>query len=256
MKKKSPPIEVFVRHCYYSKASFHKARFEKFSFEKCHQNLMQTADFTQANFTFFLDTHFGHELDHFIKKEKRFPLVEIDAGCEAKSFLALLEYVAKQSFPEETILYFLEDDYLHRTGWVDVLLEGFTLPAVDYITLFDDRDKYFLPQYQELSSQIFHTKTCHWRTTPSTTNTYAMRFKTFKEHLPIHQKFSIGRQISADYDKFCHLQEIGATLISSLPGWSTHVQPENASPCFDWESSCEAISLPKSGSFFQKILSK
>lgn len=227
-------IEVFIRHCYYSKASSHKPRLKHFSHEKCYQNLMQISDPKKVNFTFFLDQHFGEDQDHFIKNQKEYPVIAIDAGCEAKSFLAMVDYVVAQDYDPETAIYFLEDDYLHIGGWEEVLLEGLSLP-VDYVTLFDDRDKYE-KGYEELRSKLFFTKTCHWRTTPATTNTYAMRLDTLKRDLEIHKAFSIGREITADYDKFCKLHERGATLISSLPGWSTHIEPTHLSPCTDWES--------------------
>ncbi|NGX37183.1 MAG: hypothetical protein K1000chlam2_00336 [Chlamydiae bacterium] len=229
---RKPKIEVFVRYCYYSNASNHKKRDPAFSHEKCYQNLMQTADFDKVNFTFLLDTHYVKNEPHFIHKQDQFPVVEMDAGAEGKSFIALLDHVMQKKLSDETILYFVEDDYLHREGWVDILLEGFTLPKADYVTLFDHRDKY--EAYQDLKSELFHTKSCHFRTTPSTTNTYAMRLKTLKKHLPIHRAFSEGRDISADHDKFLELGNQGATLLSSIPGWSTHAEPVFASPCINW----------------------
>lgn len=195
---------------------------------------MKTADLSKVNFTFFLDTHHGSDEEHFIHRQTRFPVVEINAGCEAKSFLALLDYVTGQKYREDTVLYFLEDDYLHRDNWAEVLLEGVSLPGVDYVTLFDHRDKYFEEQYSDLTARLFHSKSCHWRTTPSTTNTHAMLYKTLLSHLDIHKQFSLDRKISADNEKFCYLRKLGATLISSIPGYSTHMEPEFASPCFDW----------------------
>ena len=38
-----------------------------------------------------------------------------------------------------------------------------------------------------------------------------------------------------DHEKFLELGRQGALLISSLPGWSTHVEQNLASPCFEWE---------------------
>jgi len=160
--------------------------------------------------------------------------VECKAGSEAASFLSMLEYVYRQKFSPDTIIYFLEDDYLHRPHWPRVLREAFALP-IDYVTLFDHRDKYFFPQYVDLKSKIFHTHSCHWRTTPSTTNTYAMLFKTVQKQIDLHRCFSIGRTITADHDKFCKLAEEGAVLISSIPGFSTHIELDFASPCHDWE---------------------
>lgn len=231
----APRIEIFMRHCHYSEVSVHKGRFSNFSREKCFRNLLATADAERVNMTFFLDTFYPTEQKHFIAEQSRYPVIEIKTGNEAASFLAMLDHVAALRLKPDTIVYFLEDDYVHRPGWVDVLVEGVSLPSVDYVTLFDHRDKYFSPSYSSLHSRIFHTRTCHWRTTPSTTNTYAMRFETLMKHLPVHRAFSEGRKISADHDKFCRLQEMGAVLVSSIPGFSTHVEPEFASPCADWE---------------------
>lgn len=234
-KFKEPPIEVFVRYCHYSSASAHKTRLKNFSKERCFHNLMETVDLRGVRFTFFLDSFYPAKRPHFILDQRQFPVIEIKAGNEASSFLQLLNYVSKQAFAPETIVYFLEDDYLHRKGWTEVLLEGFTIPMVDYVTLFDHRDKYFDLSYAQLQSKLFHTQSCHWRTTPSTTNTYAMRFKTLLEHLDVHLAFSQDRKISSDHDKFCRLHELGATLISSIPGFSTHAEPDYASPCIDWD---------------------
>ncbi len=234
-REKKPRIEVFVRHCNYSDASAHKARFSTFSKEKCFRNLLNTIDPEIANVTFFLDSFYSSEQKHFITEQIRYPIIEIKAGNEAASFLAMLDHVSSLTLKPDTIIYFLEDDYIHKKGWTDVLAEGLSLPSVDYVTLYDHRDKYFFPDYANLQSKIFHTHSCHWRTTPSTTNTYAMRFETLKKHLDIHRQFSTGVKISADHDKFCSLNALGATLISSIPGFSTHAEPDYASPCENWE---------------------
>ncbi len=227
-REKGPPqpkIEVFVRHAVYSSVSAHKKRLPGFTREACHRNLLKTAD-SRINFTFFLDT--ATPGDHFIKDSA----IQTQEGTEAGSFLRMLDHVEKLDLHPNTIVYFLEDDYLHRPGWVDILFEGFSLEA-DYVTLYDHQDKYTM--YPKLTSQIFATKSCHWRVTPSTTNTYAMKFRTLIESMAIHRRFSEGRKISADHDKFCCLGKKGAKLISSMPGWSTHVDPEHISPCIDWE---------------------
>jgi hypothetical protein len=229
-----PKIELFVRHCHFSDISVHKSRFPGFSRKKCHDNLMKTLDRKQVNVTFLLDTFHPTEKPHFITEQDEFPVVTISEGTEAGSFLQLLDLVTAKKLRPDTIVYFLEDDYLHREGWAEILLEGFSLPHVDYVTLFDDRDKYFRPMYADLQAKLSHTESCHWRTTPSTTNTYATRFETLQKSIATHREFSLNRKISADYDKFCALRAQGATLISPIPGWSTHVEVEYASPCLTW----------------------
>ncbi|MGE5196456.1 MAG: hypothetical protein ACM3JI_03900 [Anaerolineae bacterium] len=186
--------------------------------------------------TFFLDTFYEMPGLHFVKEQKKFPVIEIKEGTEAGAFLRLLDYVATLKPSPKTILYFLEDDYLHKEGWVDILIEGFTIEKADYITLYDHKDKYDDSNYEMLRSKIFQTNSCHWRTTPSTTNTFATRFKTLQEDLDIHREFSSKRTISSDHEKFCKLAEKGRVLVSSIPGFATHAEPKFASPCTNWEN--------------------
>jgi len=228
-------IEVFVRHCHFSEVSSHKERFTSFSRKRCYDNFLNTLNPHLVNVTYLLDTFYPASEDHFVKSQTQYPVIEIQEGTESGSFLKLIDYVKNLDLTDETILYFLEDDYLHRPGWAELLLEGFELPQADYITLYDHQDKYFLPMYKGLTSTIYHTSTCHWRTTPSTTNTYAMRWKTLKKDYKYHQKYSLGCKITRDHEKFCKLKKKGAVLLSSLPGWSTHAEPKYASPCFEWE---------------------
>ena len=230
-------IEIFSRHCLFSSISMHKKRPDGFSHKKCYQNFLQTTDLNKANLNIWLDLgREGKRQDHFI--DDRFPVYTVKEGTEAGSFLRLLDYVEKKAYSSDTILYFVEDDYTHKPGWVDVLLEGFQIPGVDYVTLYDHKDKYFLPMYAKLKSRIFLTASCHWRQIPSTTQTFAVRFGTFMHDLATHRSYSLKRKISADHAKFCKLGNQGALLISCIPGWSTHSEPEYASPFFNQEFLC------------------
>jgi hypothetical protein len=226
----SDRVQIFVRHCLFSDVSAHKERFPGFSREKCHQNLLATTDWNRAEITYLLDTAKGARENHFLKE----PVISIQAGTEALSFLALLDHVLSLNLDPETILYFLEDDYLHRPGWTSILFEAFQIPGVDYVTLYDHRDKYFLPMYQKLESRLFVTPSCHWRSIPSTTQTFAMRYKTLLRDLKYHRRYSAKKPISEDHKKFCKLTRRGALLVSPIPGWSTHAEPAYASPCYDW----------------------
>ena len=233
-------IEVFSRQAFFSSISQHKKRLLGFSHEKCYRNLIQTFDPQKAHLTFLFDAAKGSLDAHFLKQEKMYPIIQICEGSEAGSFVQLLCYIEALECASETILYFVEDDYLHRPGWIKILLEGFQVPGVDYVTLYDHCDKYFL--YPGLKSELFATASCHWRTAPSTTNTFAVRFRTLMEDWKIHCRYSKGRTITADHDKFCHLQKQGRMLISSIPGWSTHAEPDFASPCIPWK---EYLNIPQ-----------
>lgn len=229
-------VKVFVRHCYASDASRHKERFDGFSRQRCYQNLIETIDSLDVDVTFFLDSARADSSQHFLKEQQRFPVIDINAGTESASFLHMLDYVLSQKMDPETIVYFLEDDYLHKPGWLHILREGFSIPSIDYVTLYDHKDKYEMAEYQNLHSRIFHTESCHWRTTPSTTNTYAMRFQTLKRDALIHRAYSENVAITRDHAKFIALADRGSILISSIPGYATHAEPAFASPCADWQS--------------------
>ncbi|HSW72726.1 MAG TPA: hypothetical protein VLG44_04905 [Chlamydiales bacterium] len=227
-------IEVFARYCLYSSISHKKERHSFFSRENCYRNLLATTkEEKNIEITFFLDTFHGDGNDHFLQNAP-YPVIKIKEGSEAGSFLKMLEHVEKKKLAPDTLIYFLEDDYIHRPGWAKILREGIDLNLAGYITLYDHQDKYH-PEYKDLSSQILLSPSTHWRTTPSTTNTFAMLFSTLQSHLDVHREFSINRKISEDHKKFLALGQKGALLLSPIPGWSTHMEPRYESPCIDWE---------------------
>jgi hypothetical protein len=182
----------------------------------------------------------GDPTDHFVSKYKdQCKLVCIDAGTECKSFQNMVKYVMSQDIPDEDIVYFVEDDYLHLPGFLKIMEEGFETNA-DYLTLYDHGDKY-RPGYYETYArgfqiQIVHSKSIHWRTTPSTTNTYAMKMKTLKRDIEFHMKYSEKGIITQDHEKFCALWNSGRSLISCIPGYSTHCDFDGIAPCIDWEN--------------------
>jgi hypothetical protein len=233
---KKPRIEIFARHCHFSKVSAHKARPKGFTREKCFSNLLELVDKEKhVGLTFLLDTYHPMEGEHFVHSQNRYPIETFKAGSETGSFIFMLDRVLSKKMDDDTIIYFLEDDYWHLPGSLDILREGIRLPGVDYVTLYDHKDKYFLSQYQDLKSEVFHTASCHWRTTPSTTNTYAMYLKTLKRDEAIHRRFSQEGSISKDHEKFCALAAKGMKLISSIPGYASHLEADYLSPCTNWE---------------------
>jgi len=226
-------IHVFVRHTSHSHGKF---RPDWYSDEDCFRNLLNTID-NDANLTICFD---GDQTDHFVTKYNQ-NIVNIDGGCDSKSFTKLLDHVTSMDIPDDDIVYLLEDDYLHREGWGDVLKEIFESSNVDYVSLYDHMDKY-IPGYfnvkaQGFVTQLFCTKSYHWRSTPSTTNSYAMKFSTLKRDIDIHYKWcdyeKVGK-VTQDHAKFCELWNSGKSLVTPIPGYSTHVENELMSPTIDW----------------------
>jgi hypothetical protein len=226
-------IEVFLRHCYYSHLQYSSHnRPDWWDKEKVFQNFKNTINPETTNYTIIYDEHYGKREDTFLNEEKN--VYEIDCGKESESFCRTLDYILSQNFDDDTIIYFLEDDYVHRPGWDKVLIDGFTLP-IDYVTLYDHRDKY-QEMYKDFMTKVLHTKLSHWMPTPSTTNTFAVKFKTLKEDYEIQKKWSTDYEPSADHAKFIELNQRGRNLISSIPGYSTHAHKEFSSPCIDWST--------------------
>ena len=225
-------VKVFVRHCNFSANSVNKPRPSWFSRAACYKNLKETAE--GCDITVMFDGKPNQE--HFLYQNQEDKIVCNDGGNDGRSFLNVLEYVHKQDFSDDTIVYFLEDDYMHRKGWVNILKEAFSHMEVDYVTLYDHPDKYS-PMYSELQSSLIITPSTHWRTIPSTTNTYAMKFSTFKKHYSIHREYcDLRRGHTYDHDKFLKLWSVGSNLISCIPGYSTHCETGVISPIINWEN--------------------
>jgi hypothetical protein len=225
-------IEVFLRHCYYSNLKYStQNRPDWWDKEKVFQNFKRTLNTKTTNYTIIYDKHYGKSSDTFLKDETN--VHEIDCGAESLSFIETVKYILSQKFDDDTVIYFAEDDYVHRPGWDRILLDGFNLP-VEYVTLYDHGDKY-QEMYKEFMTKVLHTKLSHWMPTPSTTNTFATKFKTLKEDKDVHIKFSTGYEPSFDHGKFLELHTNRRNLISCIPGYSTHCHSEFLSPCIDWE---------------------
>ena len=227
-------IEVFLRHCYYSQLQeqSNKERPDWWNKEKVFHNFKNTLNPETTNYTIIYDEHYGKIENTFLSQEDNVHI--ISAGGEAKSFIMTLDYILSQNFNDDTIIYFLEDDYVHRPEWDTILQEGFTLP-VSYVTLYDHKDKY-TEMYADLMSKILITNHSHWKPVPSTTQTFAVKFKTLKEDKEIHQKYSTNTEPSQDHTKFLELNQRGKHLISCLPGYSTHSVKEWISPCINWST--------------------
>jgi glycosyltransferase involved in cell wall biosynthesis len=228
-------IKIFQRHCLFSSNSEHKQRPSWFDREKMFDSFVKGLD-SRVELTCMFDSSRGEVDQHFLAK-KDIKVVSLKGGNDAISFLNVLNYVKDQNCDPNDIIYFLEDDYIHRDGWIDVLQEGFDKIGADYFTLYDHPDKYFLPMYEDLTSKIIVTSNAHWRTVPSTTNTYACRYSTLIKHFDIHVKHcDLVDKWTKDHDKFIELWNSGSNLISCIPGYSAHVEAGMLSPVIDWSA--------------------
>jgi hypothetical protein len=127
------------------------------------------------------------------------------------SFWKLYE-VALNSIKDDDIAYFIEDDYLHLPQAPEVIIEG--LKFFDYVTLYDHPDKYKnhdgpvnpyakLNTYSE-KTEVIEGKSTVWRTSNSTTMTFAVTGKTLKADQDIWSITKTAKK-DFDFDNFCVL---------------------------------------------------
>jgi glycosyltransferase involved in cell wall biosynthesis len=185
------------------------------------------------------------------------------------SFLASLDIAKriaeKEGLSDDTIFYFLEDDYLHRRGALQILVEAFRDLKADYVTLYDHPDKYQNlkdPRYvwghgmvdieengirkpgiiYNVGKQdtIYVSTSTHWRTVESTTMTWATTAKNVKEDFEDLWKLHEGKPLPMGGTTFRMLAEKGKKLYSPITAYSTHAEEKWMSYFVDWkkESLC------------------
>lgn len=217
---------IFYRSCFYSTISGSRTRYEGFSREKCFVNFKETLK-NESNYKLiiFFDSQFGKPPSYF-EGEK---IVSFKAGSETKAFLFLIGYIKSLNLKDNDKIYIIEDDYLHLPGWFTIMNEGFSL-GKRYLTLYDHSDKYHSYPHE---SYVFKTKSCAWKTAPSTTNSFATLNKYLMEDFNFHRENSLIGKQSQDHRKFCQINEkYPNCLISSIPGYSTHCELAYWTPFF------------------------
>ena len=141
---------------------------------------------------------------------------------------------------DDEIVYFVENDYLHKPNALNILLEGFELGA-SFVSLYDHPDKYLDPSrggnpYCEGGAEdtrVYLTESCHWKITNSTTMTFASKVSTLKRIEPTLRKHTTG-SYPDDFKMFLELREHGEYLVTPIPGYATHGETAWLSPLTDW----------------------
>lgn len=194
--------------------------------------------------------------------------LEVTANGNSGTCRYIFSEVINRYSPEDFV-YLLKDDYLHLPGSRIALTEG--LAIADYVTLYDHPDMYqtdgtclnsFVHDDMPKSS-IYLTSHTHWRSTVSTTMTFAAKVQTLIEDRDVFIKNCQGN-IPADFGIFAtltgqddldearrcfkiHREGIALIivenflserkkrlLISPLPSLATHAEPAYLAPLIDW----------------------
>jgi len=209
--------------------------------ENCLNNFVK--EFTTENLIIIAD-NVGPKLMEII--EKLIPkdqIITTSYGHGAGSFRKSLEI--SLNLPEDSYVYYVEDDYLHKNNSKKILLEG--LEIGDYVSLYDHPDKYVNsnevrnncqgnPKIIDNSEQtrVYLSNSTHWKLTNSTTMTFATNIRILKEDYIDILKFCSGT-FPYDFYMFTNLIENKRRkLITSIPGYSTHGETYFLCPLTDW----------------------
>lgn len=166
----------------------------------------------------------------------------VDIRSGAGTFNYALDIALKSN--DNDVVYFLENDYIHKVNSDEILLEGINTGG-DYVSLYDHPDKYipanrggnpFIENDGGEVTKVYLTKSCHWKMTNSTTMTFASKVKTLKEDESILRKWTNMGDYPRDFDMFIELREKGKVLLTPIPGYSTHGETAWLSPLTDWET--------------------
>ena len=217
-----------------SDAGYKKEKPEYIDNEKCLANA--TKVFKDADWLVIADNCSDQTLSMIKKYQSNIEIVSVGHG--AGTFNLALDKALE--LDNDEIVYFIENDYLHKHDSIKILQDGFSLGA-SFVALYDHPDKYLDPSkggnpYCEgggEETRVYLTNTCHWKITNSTTMTFAAKVSTLKRVELILRKWTSEKHPN-DFQMFLELREKGELLITPLPGYATHGETAWLSPLIDW----------------------
>ena len=234
-------IHIFYSHYNITKTD-HRNRPVWFDYENCFLNLLESIKDKNVELHLIMD---GVIENNWISKYKDYYIPhEIKGGNMINVTLAMYEIIKNTDLEETDLVYILENDYLHTLNWIEKVLELYdTFKGLNYISLYDHKDKYFLPMYDDLVSKIFVTDTCHWRTTPSTCGSYITTKKIFDEDYDDHTGISVP---IGDHHKWLFLNQTkNRFILTPVPGLSTHCVEGLLSPTINWGQMNQSYNIGK-----------
>lgn len=231
-------MNIFYR---ISDVGYKKTKPEYITNENCLKNATQVFNVIDNNWIVIADNT-SDETNKMISKyipTESIKFVNIQNGAGTFNYALDMSLL----LDENNVVYFLENDYIHKSNSDVVLLEGINTGG-DYVSLYDHPDKYipsdrggnpFIENDGGEITKVYLTKSCHWKMTNSTTMTFASKVKTLKEDESTLRKWTNMGNYPRDFDMFIELREKGKVLLTPMPGYSTHGETAWLSPLTDWE---------------------
>lgn len=219
-----------------SDSGYPKQKLEFINNETCLKNAVSKFPLDKCRWLVIADNVSNETYEMIVKYIPKENIERVSVGHGAGTFRLAYEKVL--SLDKDTLVYFLENDYIHRSGSLDALKEAAENVDSEYITLYDNSDKYGYGNLNPLvkggeRSRVFLTNSSHWKYTNSTTMTFA----AFADVLIRDKKFFwnwTNTKHPYDFAIFIQLGLHGRKLIWPIPGYSTHGDIEYVSPLVDW----------------------
>ena len=219
-----------------SDAGYNKVKPDYIGNEQCLKNATEV--FKDADWSIIAD-NVSEPTENMIRKYIAEDCIKwVSVGHGVGTFNMALDEALM--YPDDEIIYFIENDYLHKSGSQRILEEGFNLGA-SFVSLYDHPDKYLDPSqggnpYCEGGAEdtrVYLSNNCHWKITNSTTMTFATKVSTLKKTEPILRKHTVGSHPN-DFKMFLELRQNNELLITPLPGYSTHGETAFLTPLTNW----------------------
>lgn len=225
-----------------SDAGYKKVKPNYVNNENCLRNATNIFSIENYKWTVIADNTSDETNQMILKYVKPESIKFTSIGSGAGTFNYGLNFAL--TLDDNDVVYFLENDYIHKLNSNSILLEGIDVGG-DYVSLYDHPDKYipanrggnpFIENDGGEVTKVYLTKSCHWKITNSTTMTFASKVKTLKEDESILRKWTNMGDYPRDFDMFIELREKGKVLLTPIPGYSTHGETAWLSPLTDWET--------------------
>ena len=222
-----------------SDGSYKKNRLENATKQNCLSNFINEFDKDDCEIIIFADNVSDDTFTWLTSDYPHLQIARTKYGSSAGSFRGVFQDALDKKGNDSSIIYFLEDDYFHSPNSKNILLEG--IEKADYVSLYDHPDKYVnksdggnpLVENGGEITRVILTESTHWKLTNSSTMTFASKIKTLWDDRDIWRKYTQG-SYPRDFDAFMELRKKGRSLITPIPGYSTHCEVEWLSPFTDW----------------------
>ena len=192
-------------------------------------------------------------------------IIDVKNGNGSATFRKALDMAIDENSDYDNV-YLLEDDFLHKPGARQALIEACDT-FEQYCTCYDHEDKYvnkdnggnpFIENGGEIT-RVMRTASTHWKITNSTVMTFATKVGRLKLDYNLWQEYSKDK-ITDSFRAFISLNQKNIGCVSCIPGLSTHCETAWLSPFTDWtnnvwfnEQRPQALEPTRDADYYEKF---